>query len=241
MSAASRACAAATHLSVALKIAGFVCYGMLVTHARSRASKLLCMSAAFCVASSVLVVSLQASAKAPLVERVVENQQQRDTSHRWVRQAEKPTRAFVNGSQTPLSVSISAKAAGKRGRDACDPSLKKQQHAKGWSPERSKRSRSMSDINNSEQNVKWSSEQNGRSGRPRLNRCVGGIAPNGNPQCWFAPNESEGDPHRVAQRCKQIEYGKNSAGYKAFIAEVPKCVVHSPIVGRSRLASCNLA
>jgi Histone RNA hairpin-binding protein RNA-binding domain len=64
-------------------------------------------------------------------------------------------------------------------------------------------------------------------GRPNLDRRVGGVAPNGNPQCWYAPHESETDPHRVAQRQKQVEYGKNSDGYKNFLAVVPKCAAYS--------------
>ena len=59
-------------------------------------------------------------------------------------------------------------------------------------------------------------------GRPKLTRRVGGIAPNGNPQCWYAPHESEMDPHRIAQRMKQVEFGKNSAGYQAYLTAVPR-------------------
>eukprot|EP00892_Ulva_mutabilis_P006534 jgi/Ulvmu1/4252/UM192_0012.1 len=59
-------------------------------------------------------------------------------------------------------------------------------------------------------------------GRPHLARRVGGIAPNGNPQCWYAPHESEVDPHRIAQRMKQVEFGKNSTGYKAYVLAVPR-------------------
>lgn len=59
--------------------------------------------------------------------------------------------------------------------------------------------------------------------KPKLDRRVGGLAPNGNPQCWFAPHEAETDTHRLAQRSKQIEYGKKSAGYQAYLQKVPKC------------------
>lgn len=66
-------------------------------------------------------------------------------------------------------------------------------------------------------------------GRPHLARRVGGIAPNGNPQCWYAPHESEVDPHRIAQRMKQVEFGKNSTGYKAYLLAVPR-YVHVPLI-----------
>jgi hypothetical protein len=66
--------------------------------------------------------------------------------------------------------------------------------------------------------------------KPKLERRVGGIAPNGNPQCWIAPNETEADPHRVAQRMKQVEYGKNSASYHAYLNTVPKCAHVAPLL-----------
>ncbi len=34
--------------------------------------------------------------------------------------------------------------------------------------------------------------------------------------------EKETDPHRLAQRQKQIDYGKNTLGYQNYIAAVPK-------------------
>lgn len=67
-------------------------------------------------------------------------------------------------------------------------------------------------------------QQNGQDlRRPWFERRAGTLAPNGNPQCWIAPGESEADPHRVAQRFKQVEYGKNSTGYKEYLRQVPKC------------------
>lgn len=33
----------------------------------------------------------------------------------------------------------------------------------------------------------------------------------------------ETDPHRIAQRQKQIDYGKNTLGYARYTEEVPKC------------------
>lgn len=38
------------------------------------------------------------------------------------------------------------------------------------------------------------------------------------------PQARETDPHRIAQRQKQIDLGKNTVGYQRYRAAVPKCV-----------------
>ena len=50
------------------------------------------------------------------------------------------------------------------------------------------------------------------------------LAPNGNPQCWYHPDETETDAHRVAQRSRQIEYGQHTPGYVRYLAQVPRWV-----------------
>lgn len=52
--------------------------------------------------------------------------------------------------------------------------------------------------------------------------------------------ERETDAHRITQRLKQIEYGKNTLGYARYCAEVPRCgwtrhrdgTAHLPSPGR---------
>lgn len=51
------------------------------------------------------------------------------------------------------------------------------------------------------------------------------LAPNGNPQCWYHPDEVETDAHRLAQRTRQIDYGKKTPGYARYLELHPKCVL----------------
>ena len=120
---------------------------------------------------------------------------------------------------TRLAPVNTSRGPGKRGRDAAPPRPPQRSSTKPPAPDGYKKSRPMPDARTQDRPV----DKKPAGARPRMDRRVGGIAPNGNPQCWFAPDESEGDPHRVAQRSKQIEYGKNSDGYKAYVAAVPKC------------------
>ncbi|KAK1946469.1 Histone RNA hairpin-binding protein [Phytophthora citrophthora] len=43
-----------------------------------------------------------------------------------------------------------------------------------------------------------------------------------NPTVKTLANEKETDPHRLAQRQKQIDYGKNTIGYDLYCAKVPR-------------------
>lgn len=38
--------------------------------------------------------------------------------------------------------------------------------------------------------------------------------------------ERESDPHRLAQRQKQIDFGKNTLGYDRYLHAVPRCALH---------------
>lgn len=122
-----------------------------------------------------------------------------------------------------LSVKTDRENANKRSRDC--PSQSKWQHVpQGAGMRGSKKSRGTVPNQNSKGTKKPSAASATLPpGRPKLTRRVGGIAPNGNPQCWYAPHESEMDPHRIAQRMKQVEFGKNSAGYQAYLTAVPRC------------------
>ena len=36
---------------------------------------------------------------------------------------------------------------------------------------------------------------------------------------------TEEDEHRIAQRQKQVEFGKNTPGYERYLAAIPRCAV----------------
>ena len=38
----------------------------------------------------------------------------------------------------------------------------------------------------------------------------------------FAPREKETDAHRIAQRQKQVDFGKNTLGYDYYLKAVPR-------------------
>lgn len=115
-----------------------------------------------------------------------------------------------------LSVKTERESSGKRSRDS---QPRQGVHTSLTGPSDSKKSRGCPLPGNRNKKKPASALP---PGRPHLARRVGGIAPNGNPQCWYAPHESEVDPHRIAQRMKQVEFGKNSAGYKAYVDTVPR-------------------
>jgi hypothetical protein len=156
--------------------------------------------------------------KVPLAERLPENGKGTAMQSSWRKEAES-TELKPMKSTAHLSVKVDRENANKRSRDC--PSQSRWQHVPQSSNVRgSKKSRGTSQTGNKGPAKKPVPLP---PGRPRLTRRVGGVAPNGNPQCWYAPHESEMDPHRIAQRLKQVEFGKNSAGYKAYIAAVPRC------------------
>ena len=159
--------------------------------------------------------------KVPLAERQLENGKTMFDSSAKPLVDEKPKLK----STAHLSVKTTDREnANKRSRDC--PSQSKWQHLPQGSGMRgSKKSRGTGPNQNSKGTKKPSAAAATNAlppGRPKLTRRVGGIAPNGNPQCWYAPHESEMDPHRIAQRMKQVEFGKNSAGYQAYVTAVPR-------------------
>ena len=171
-------------------------------------------------------------ASKPLSDRNVAAVTTADRTERWVRKGEAgappPPPPPADDARKQLTVRTGRPTYGKRGRDAGPP---RQQHRpRPASPGRTKKSRPAPPPNKPPAPPREPTAQRPRhkGALPKLakglDRRVGGVAPNGNPQCWYAPYETEEDPHRVAQRLKQVEYGKNSDGYKAYIAAVPKCV-----------------
>jgi hypothetical protein len=161
------------------------------------------------------------SVKAPLSERNMELPRKDAASERWLRKGDLSLLSQQDEGRSKLTVRTGRAPYGKRGRDAAPRTWQRPKQT--GSPSRHKKSRSVPAVANVQKQAPFKGPRNG--GLPKgkgLERRVGGVAPNGNPQCWYAPNESEGDPHRLAQRLKQIEYGKNSEGYKAYIAAVPQ-------------------
>lgn len=47
--------------------------------------------------------------------------------------------------------------------------------------------------------------------------------------CSYSSTTTEclDDPHRLAQRQKQVDFGKNTVGYDIYVQTIPKCVVAS--------------
>jgi hypothetical protein len=160
--------------------------------------------------------------KVPLAERRLENGKDAMAEPSIkLDAAEKPKLK----STSHLSVKTDRENANKRSRDC--PSQAKWQHLpQGAGMRGSKKSRGTVPNQSSKGTKKPATSAALPPGRPKLTRRVGGIAPNGNPQCWYAPHESEMDPHRIAQRMKQVEFGKNSAGYQAYLLTVPRCLFH---------------
>jgi hypothetical protein len=161
------------------------------------------------------------SVKAPLSERNIElPANDPGASERWLRKGDQQA-LLQKEVRANLTVQTGRAPYGKRGRDAAPRTWQKPKQ--GGSPSRHKKSRAVLAVANVQKQAPFKGPRNG--GLPKgkgLERRVGGVAPNGNPQCWYAPHESEEDPHRLAQRLKQIEYGKNSEGYKAYTAAIPR-------------------
>ncbi|RLN85299.1 hypothetical protein BBJ28_00014059 [Nothophytophthora sp. Chile5] len=53
-------------------------------------------------------------------------------------------------------------------------------------------------------------------------KSVAPAGPNGSATVRLLADEKETDPHRLAQRQKQIDYGKNTLGYDRYCAQVPR-------------------
>lgn len=179
------------------------------------ASMQLCCACPLIVLASIQVCSAMGT-KAPLQERHLENFNMSAMDAEWRRGGPQADASTLK-STMHLSVKTERENSGKRSRD---PQPKQNLTASSAGPSDSKKSRGLPAPG------KGSKKKPAPAlppGRPHLARRVGGIAPNGNPQCWYAPHESEVDPHRIAQRMKQVEFGKNSAGYKAYVLAVPRC------------------
>lgn len=179
-----------------------------------------------CDAGSQRIPLAGMASKPPLSDRNAAAATTADRTDRWVRKGEAGA-AGPPDERKQLTVRTGRPSYGKRGRDAGPP---RQQHRpRPPSPSRAKKSRPAPPPGNPPPREPTGQRARHKGALPKLakgqDRRVGGVAPNGNPQCWYAPYETEEDPHRVAQRLKQVEYGKNSDGYKAYLAAVPKCAL----------------
>lgn len=81
--------------------------------------------------------------------------------------------------------------------------------------------------------MRANSNTSGSGNKPRLPSCLVGATPEINAAALrgggaggsrSGPLTVEADPHRLSQRQKQVDYGKNTLGYDRYIQLVPKCV-----------------